>query len=137
MKDSNLLVGDVITNYRTVQSFGHDKVMVKKYIDMVSPVFSSNIWSHAMNGCLYGMGQFGQYLVFAILFYAAAVILDNHKDEFNDDGTPKLDPADVFSALFAMFFAANQAGMAGAFGPDMAKAAAAAERIFRMVETPS
>jgi len=62
------------------------------------------------------------------LFYAAGTILENNPDK---------NPTDVFTALFCIFFAANQAGMAFGFGPDMAKAAVASERIFKMIKEPS
>lgn len=40
-------------------------------------------------------------------------------------------------ALFAIMFGASHAGTAQAFGPDMGKAAAAANRIFGIIEYPS
>lgn len=48
-----------------------------------------------------------------------------------------IDSKDVFIALFAIFFGANQAGTAAAMGPDMGKAQIAATRIFKIIEQPS
>jgi len=44
---------------------------------------------------------------------------------------------DVMSALFAIMFSAFQAGNAAAFGPDMGKATAAANRVFKIIDYPS
>ena len=55
----------------------------------------------------------------------------------DDNGDPTVNPEDVFTAVFAIFFAATQAGMAAAFGGDMGKALAAAKRVFLIMETPS
>ena len=37
MKDANLLCGDSIVNYRTVQSFGNTQLVVKKFESFLSP----------------------------------------------------------------------------------------------------
>jgi len=70
----------------------------------------------------------GEFTVFGAFFYAGGVILED-----NDD----VNPEHVFIALLAMMFAASQAGMAAAMGPDMGKASAASERIFKICDTPS
>lgn len=48
-----------------------------------------------------------------------------------------IDPADVFCAIFAIFFAASRAGTAMSMGPDLAKAGSAAKTIFGIIEYPS
>jgi len=53
------------------------------------------------------------------------------------DGTMSIKPENVFIALFAIMFGASHAGTATAFGPDMGKAQAAAERIFKIKDAPS
>jgi len=39
--------------------------------------------------------------------------------------------------MFAIMFGATQAGSAASYGPDMGKATAAAEKIFKIIEYPS
>ena len=39
--------------------------------------------------------------------------------------------------MFAIFFGASQAGTAASLGPDVTKAKAAAEKIFKIIEIPS
>ena len=70
----------------------------------------------------------GEFFVFGAFFYAGGVILEDN---------PDVNPEHVFIALLAMMFAASQAGMAAAMGPDMGKASAASERIWRLCDTPS
>lgn len=48
-----------------------------------------------------------------------------------------IDPGNVFIALFAIFFGANQMGTAAAMGPDFGKASIAATKIFNILEAPS
>jgi len=50
---------------------------------------------------------------------------------------PELKMDDVMISLMAIMFGASQAGSAAAFGPDMGKAMAAADRIFGIIETKS
>lgn len=50
---------------------------------------------------------------------------------------PSINPEDVFISMFAIMFAASQAGTAAGFGPDMGKAEAAAKKIFKIIESPS
>lgn len=38
LKEANLLCGDAIANYKTVQSLGHTELIVKKYEQLLAPV---------------------------------------------------------------------------------------------------
>jgi len=40
MKDPDQFCGDVISNFKTVQSFGYDDIMVDKYVAKLNPVFA-------------------------------------------------------------------------------------------------
>lgn len=68
------------------------------------------------------------------MFYGGGKVIDMTKGE---DGVPTLNPEHVMIALFCIMFGASNAGTAAAFGPDMGKAAAAATRIFKIIEYPS
>lgn len=48
-----------------------------------------------------------------------------------------LDPADVFTAIFSMFFGAQQAGLAQMFSGDVGTAKQGAERIFDIMDQKS
>lgn len=62
------------------------------------------------------------------MFYGAGKIMESN---------PEIKMDDIMISLMAIMFGASQAGSAAAFGPDMAKAMAAADRIFGIVESKS
>jgi len=68
------------------------------------------------------------------MFFFGGLII---KELVDEDGNSKYSAEDVFIALFAIMFGANAAGNAASFGPDMEKANAAAEKIFKIIELPS
>jgi len=61
--------------------------------------------------------------------FLAAGMLMNYDDTIKSEN--------LFMAVFCILFGASQAGNASAAGPDMGKAAGAAERIFKIVDVPS
>mmetsp|Transcript_6128 Transcript_6128/g.9832 ORF Transcript_6128/g.9832 Transcript_6128/m.9832 type:complete len:91 (-) Transcript_6128:994-1266(-) len=69
------------------------------------------------------------------MFYAGGKIILNHQNE--ETGELEVEPNNIFISIFAMFFAASQASVSQAFGPDIGKAAAAVKRIFTIMEHPS
>lgn len=119
LKVSNLFISDVINNYKTAQSLGQNKAIMKQFRRQIDPIAGENVKAHFLNGVAYGFSQFIQYTVFAALFYVAGKVIENNIDE---EGIPTIDADDVFASLFAMFFAAYQASMAFSMGPDLAKA---------------
>jgi len=74
---------------------------------MVEPITRINLKSHLLSGFAFGFSQFVTYLIFAVLFYAGGVIIENSQDP---GSSSQVKPEDVFTALFAIFFAAQQAG---------------------------
>lgn len=62
------------------------------------------------------------------MFYGAGKIIE---------ANPEIKMDDIMISLMAIMFGASQSGTAAAFGPDMGKAMAAAERIFGIIETKS
>jgi ABC-type multidrug transport system fused ATPase/permease subunit len=105
LKESNLLCGDAITNFKTVQSFGNEELIVKKYKEMMLPVFALSKRAHLKTGFAFGLSQFSQYLVFAAMFWFGGLIIKNSIDE--ETGMPTISPEDVFIALFAIMFGAS------------------------------
>jgi ABC-type transport system involved in Fe-S cluster assembly fused permease/ATPase subunit len=54
-KEANLLCGDAITNYKTVQSFGNEKLLVEKYKQMMMPVLALTKKAHMKTGFAFGL----------------------------------------------------------------------------------
>lgn len=145
-KAANLLIGDAINNFKTVQSFGHEETIIGLYSRLVNSNFKASRVKRIKQGFSFGFSQFVVYIVFAGLFYIGGIMIEDgctietvklsNGSEFQNvtcDPSPK----DVFIALFAIFFGASQAGTAMSLGPDFAKTAAAATKIFKIIEEPS
>lgn len=139
---ADLLCGDSIINYKTVQSMGHEELFVRKYLEYQNPITEISRCKHIKAGLAFGVGQFSVYAVFAGLFYFGGLLIENSFDPNKIDpktgqGTYSLDPEDVFIAIFAIFFGASQAGTAMSMGPDIGKARVAATNVFKIIEQPS
>ena len=83
---------------------------MKKYVEFLLPAFKLSRITHIKAGLAFGLSQLSQYLTFAAMFYFAGLILKNSIDA--KTGLPTIQVGDVFCALFAIMFAASQAGMA-------------------------
>jgi ABC-type transport system involved in Fe-S cluster assembly fused permease/ATPase subunit len=58
-KEANLLAGDAMTNYKTIQSMGNNEVVIKMYEDLMRPVYESTTQSHIKTSIAFGLGNFG------------------------------------------------------------------------------
>lgn len=135
LKEANLLCGDCIVNFKTVQSFGHEDRLVEKYKELLLPVHEKGMKKGLKTGAAFGCSQLSQYVVFAAMFFFGGLIIKNSVDE--ETGEATINAEDVLISLFAIMFGANSAGNAASFGPDMEKANAAAKKIFKIIEEPS
>ena len=75
-KQANLLIGDAINNFKTVQSFGYEELIVNKFISYIKPIYDSSKAKHIKSGISYGFSQFIIYVVFAALFYAGGWVIE-------------------------------------------------------------
>jgi len=123
-----LLAGDAIGNFKTVQSFANEDMIVARYNLLMGPVNAATFVTNIKIGFGFGLSQFTQFACFAAMFWAGGLLLETY-------WSMKMD--DVMRALFAIMFAAFQAGNAAAFGPDIGKAKVAAERVFSIIDYPS
>ncbi len=74
-KEANLLISDSLINYKTVQSFGRNEVIIKKLDEHVTKPLNVTIaYSHKI-AIAFGLSQFMRNCVSAILYLAAAEIL--------------------------------------------------------------
>lgn len=134
-KEANLLCGDCIVNYKTVQSFGNEETIIKKYEEHLMTTHKNITAKGMKSGAAFGCSQLSQYIVFGVMFFFGGLIIKNSVDK--ETGEIKVNADDVFIALFAIMFGANAAGNAASFGPDMEKAEKAAKKIFKIIEEPS
>ena len=74
-KEANLLCGDAIVNYKTVQSFGNEILLVQKYKQYLIPQYLITCKGHIKAGFAFGLSQCTIYLIFAAIFYGGSLII--------------------------------------------------------------
>jgi ABC-type transport system involved in Fe-S cluster assembly fused permease/ATPase subunit len=53
-KQANLLIGDSINNFKTVQSFGYEELLVKKFVSYIRPIYLAGRMKHFKSGVAFG-----------------------------------------------------------------------------------
>ena len=106
MEEPNLLLGDAIMNFRTVQSFGYEEKIVQQYLDMMKPIDDSNYWQEIQKSFFIGFVQFLNFITNALLFLIASWIFSNEKLVERYDFTTQ----DVFTAIFCSIFVGQSVG---------------------------
>lgn len=81
IKDANLLCGDTISNFRTIQSFGNDHILVQKFTELLLPATKVSKSTFLKTGMGFGLSQFTQFLIFGVLFWAGGEIMMNSVNE--------------------------------------------------------
>lgn len=132
MTEPNLLLGDSIMNFRTVQSFGYEELIVKKYVEMMKPIDDMNWRVEIYKSFFQGGVNFLNFLTNALLFLIAEAV-------FSAESLQKYNftSRDIFTAIFCMLFAGQAIGQTLGYGPDIGKAQSAATKVFEFVDSPS
>ena len=78
MKEANILCGYAIVNFKTVQSFGHTELVVKKYEELLMPALKTAKSYQIKSAIVYGLSQLLSYGTYALIYWAAGkVVKDN------------------------------------------------------------
>jgi hypothetical protein len=101
-----------------VKSLAAESSIHNKYMESIRVNSKKSSMKSLFLSLLLGFSQFGQFFVFAAVFYAAAY----WKDKYN----LKMD--EFFISLFALFFGVYGAGMANQFMGDLGKAKKASKK---------
>jgi len=133
--EADLLCGDSIINYKTVQSMGHEDKFVEKYRELLQPIQKKSLKSHNRAAIAAGFAQFTVYGIFALLFYVSGRLIEASMNATSGDYA--IQPTDVIAAMFAIVFGASAAGQAFSMSTDIGKATVAATNIYRVIEYPS
>jgi len=89
-KEADLLSGDAIINFKTIQSFGHEDKIVQKYSDFCLPNYKIIIRGHFKSGVLFAISSFMQMIMMGVMFWVAAKIMK--EAGVNKYGMPNIDP---------------------------------------------
>jgi ABC-type transport system involved in Fe-S cluster assembly fused permease/ATPase subunit len=97
-KEADLLAGDAISNYKTVQSFANEDMIVARYRKLMEPVNAVTLTQNVKIGFGFGVSQFTMFAAFAGMFYGAGVLLEAYWSMQMDE---------VMTALFAIMMSAS------------------------------
>ena len=126
---SNALLSDILINYRTVIGFGDKNVdyLLEKFDSLLEEPRSIGIKQAHYSGFLFGYSQCTRFMFIGIVFYIAAILINNYGD----------DQQDTYICLYTLFMAALGTGISLSSAPSVAKAKGAAEKIFPIIDEPS
>jgi ABC-type transport system involved in Fe-S cluster assembly fused permease/ATPase subunit len=93
-KEANLGLGDAILNYKTVQSFGHENLIVENFRKSMEPADKAAFWGNVSKAFALGICTFINLMVSASMFLIAGAIITSDRFNFN--------MTQIFTALFAM-----------------------------------
>lgn len=124
---TNSMVSDSIINYNTVASFAHEDILIQKYKDSLAVKLHKEVRKCYISGFIFGFSQFMQFGMYTILFWSGAKFVEKYD----------VNGQDLFTAIYAMMFAAVGAGQAQQFGPSAGKGVEAAAKIYDIIDEPS
>ena len=101
-----------------IKSLVAETAVHHKYMESIKIGNQKSFKKNLCLSILLGISQFGQFIVFAIIFYAAGV----WREKYN------LDMGDMFTAIFSLIFGVYGAGMANQFIGDIGKAQKASQK---------
>jgi len=126
---SNALLSDVITNYRTVISFGQDNVdsIMDKYEHLLTGPAALRVRNAHIAGFAFGYSMCIRFIYIGVVFFIGSKLVRSYD----------LDTKDVFMSIYIIFTSAMGAGFAMASIPSATEARESAQRIFKIIDEPS
>ena len=103
-------------------------MIVAKFIDLMKEVDDSAFVFNGWKSMFQGFVFFTNFLTNAVSFLIAGAVMQS---------TDKYNTKQVMTAIFAMLFSSNMAGMTLGRGPDIGKAQSSAEVVFDVYDEPS
>jgi hypothetical protein len=100
-KEADLLCGDSIVNYKTVQSFGHEEAIYKMYENILLPNLKMKSRYSFKTALAMGLNEFIKFCVLGGYFWIGAELIAWY------DG--KIDTKAVMGAIFLIMFASINA----------------------------
>lgn len=123
-KDSSSIIMEAMVNIRTVTSFGVENSIAAKYNEKLIQPFELAKRKGNLAGIFYGLSKATMYIIFALIFYIGALFVRDYNVKF----------VDVFTALYAIMFAAMRTGNNMQFMPDMAASKNSAANLFEVLD---
>lgn len=127
-KDAQILCGDAVANFRTIQSFGNEDLVVDLYKEFLSDEQARLVKNNFVNAMISGGSQFVSFIVIGGLFFSGGLMV--HLTRYDED---PIKASDVFASIFPIQFGALQMANALSLLGDLNKAKHAADTIFKMI----
>ena len=124
-QDSVAFASEAVNNMRTVASFAREDKLLENYSKKLDGPLKASMINAQKSGIAFGVGQFINFGVYALMFYVGALFI-------RDDG---LSFQDMFQSIMAIMMACMAAGNALQFAPDVGAARSAAKSIFEILDT--
>ena len=124
-KESSGFVTEAVNNIRTVASFGSEARLQEMHTAKLEKAREFAFKKGSKSGVMFGIGQFLIYAVYAAVFYVGAYFMYKGRINF----------LDMYTAVFALMFAAFGSGGALQYMPDVGKAKVGAKSIFALLDT--
>ncbi len=125
-KHSHEIVLTSILNYRTILAFNLSTEMRGKYDELLEEPLKIAIKKGNIAGLLYGLSQMVLSCILSLIFFIGSLFIQDDKM-----GT---DVLKIFTAIYAIMFAAIQAGGNLQFIPSIAVLKLAAVNIFKVLD---
>lgn len=126
---ADIMASDCIQHYKTVSAMASEDTIVQSYSDNLEGAVKEHRSLSILTGFFYGMSQFMTSFTFGGLFFISNWLMR--------PDVACLDPMNAQRSMWSILFGAFSAVQAAQFGPDLAAGMAAAEKIFKMINTPS
>ena len=123
VKEDENIVQETFNNIKMVKSLVSENAIHQKYMESIKIGNKKTFKKNLCLSIMLGISQFGQFIVFALIFYAAGVWREKYG----------LDMMKLFTAIFSLIFGVYGAGMANQFIGDIGKAQNAAANIFSYI----
>ncbi|CDW88017.1 abc transporter family protein [Stylonychia lemnae] len=122
---ANSLISEILTNYKTVISFGSKNIdyLIEKYQVLLQEPHRNAVKYAHYSGLMYGYSMSSMYLFTAFMFGISAKYIILYYD----------DPEESFVAIYTMLYSALQAGVLISQVPSLDRAKQAAQKIFSII----
>ncbi|XP_026274262.1 ATP-dependent translocase ABCB1-like isoform X2 [Frankliniella occidentalis] len=124
MNDAARVASESVTNIRTVQSLGKERLFFELYLGYLSAPFVEAKKQAIIYSIVFALSQAVIYMMYAGAFRFGAYLI-----EVGD-----MAPTDVYRVFFALAFCAASVGQTSAYLQDYAKAKLAASLMFQLID---
>jgi len=122
------ILTESVKNFRTVLSFSNEERTIKMYKESLVKPLKEGQKMAVFAGLLFGVSELLPLLLYALLFYLAALFLVKYEDN----------PRDTFIAVYALFFSAISLGQMQQYTPEIGKASSSLSSIYGLLgKSPS